>query len=356
MYLVFQAMPQTLWALWLELRYTAEALSTLQSNATTTTTTTNTTQDAKAAAVFTRNFLGVLLTHCLNDPRCTLSLLKVIQKSWAPRLVVPPHPDPASEQAEILGSTSFTHTAIIRKDIPLRLFRRICTCDEKEELCTGPCRIRGHPIVQNFRKDDVRERVIIQSRFRTTNEVLNILEFISEPSTYSLEPPTVAPETEPHVRLKTLIEFILEFDFKPRFSAQHLALATSSHSLRLVKYLLQNGKVRPDSGGGMAVKAAIRKNDLRMVKMLIERFEEDPDEHLPEENLLPSGMSSGGSQSTNRKRRTSTGKRRRLEDRMEVTQSLLREALRADARSVVEYFINEKGCTPDARTLARTFF
>lgn len=76
----------------------------------------------------------------------------------------------------------------------------------------------------------------------------------------------------------------------------------------------------------MAVKVAIGKKDLSLVKLLIE-FE-------------PEGNSSGGS-----------AKRRRRLDRVTVQTFMLDLAVRCDARDIVRYLIHEKGCVPHLSTL-----
>lgn len=65
---------------------------------------------------------------------------------------------------------------------------------------------------------------------------------------------------------------------------------------------------------------AIRRKDLFLLRLLIER---------------PKG----------------TRKRRKLEDRIQVTSEMLRVAVKCDARDIVEYFIVEKGCIPDMQTI-----
>lgn len=70
---------------------------------------------------------------------------------------------------------------------------------------------------------------------------------------------------------------------------------------------------------------AIRRKDLSLVKMLIEREAE-----------LKHGK----------------GKKRRLGDRMHVNNDMLRMAVKCDARDIVQYFTEEKGCIPDLKTLS----
>jgi len=44
-------------------------------------------------------------------------------------------------------------------------------------------------------------------------------------------------------------------------------------------------------------------------------------------------------------------KKRRLEDRIEVTPEMLKAAVKSKARDIAEYFMQEKGCVPDIQTL-----
>jgi hypothetical protein len=68
---------------------------------------------------------------------------------------------------------------------------------------------------------------------------------------------------------------------------------------------------------------AIRQKDLALVRMLIEREDKE----------------------------TGTGKKRKLEDRVQVNPEMLKVAVKCDARDIVTYLTQEKGCVPDLRTL-----
>lgn len=69
---------------------------------------------------------------------------------------------------------------------------------------------------------------------------------------------------------------------------------------------------------------AIRKKDLSLVRLLIERV------------LSPEGKQT---------------KRRRLEDRVAVSPEMLKVAVKCNAREIVDYLTKEKGCIPDIQTL-----
>lgn len=68
---------------------------------------------------------------------------------------------------------------------------------------------------------------------------------------------------------------------------------------------------------------AIRQKDLALVRMLIEREDE----------------------------KTGTAKKRKLGDRMRVNPEMLKVAVKCDARDIVTYLTQEKGCIPDLGTL-----
>ncbi|KAJ7650408.1 hypothetical protein FB45DRAFT_731527, partial [Roridomyces roridus] len=104
------------------------------------------------------------------------------------------------------------------------------------------------------------------------------------------------------------------------------ALTRAVHAgfVPLVRLLLEQG-ASPARKGGLAVLVAIRQKNLGLVRLLIER--------------------SDGAQSRGK------NKRRKLEDRMEVTPDLLKAAVKAKARDIVDYFTQEKGCVPDMQTL-----
>ena len=76
--------------------------------------------------------------------------------------------------------------------------------------------------------------------------------------------------------------------------------------------------------GHLPVIVAIRRKDLALVRMLVERIEPSP---------------------------KGSGKRRKLEDRVEVTPEMLRVAVKCKAQDIVEYLTREKGCIPDMQTL-----
>jgi hypothetical protein len=100
------------------------------------------------------------------------------------------------------------------------------------------------------------------------------------------------------------------------------ALTKSVHAsfFPLVRFLLAHG-ASPKCKKGLAVMVAIRRKDLTLVRMLIER---------------PKEM---------------TKKRQKLEDRIQVTSEMLRLAVKCQAWDIVEYLTVEKECVPDMQTL-----
>jgi hypothetical protein len=102
-----------------------------------------------------------------------------------------------------------------------------------------------------------------------------------------------------------------------------LTRAVHAEFVPLIRLLLEHG-ASPQHKRGLAVLVAIRQKNLPLVRMLIER--EEP----------------GGGRGA---------KKRRLEDRMEVTSEMLKTAVKAKARDIAEYLMQEKGCVPDIQTL-----
>jgi hypothetical protein len=104
-----------------------------------------------------------------------------------------------------------------------------------------------------------------------------------------------------------------------------LVRAASAGAVPLVRFLLDHGAThRRDA---LAVRLAINRRELSLVRLLIEPPDAPPDELM-------------------------AGKRRKLADRIKVTSEMLRLAVLYGAQDIAEYFMNEKGCVPDIRTLS----
>jgi len=105
-------------------------------------------------------------------------------------------------------------------------------------------------------------------------------------------------------------------------SGYALTKAVYASNYPLIRFLLQLG-ANPELKDYMAVRIAINKQNLELVKMLVEREDES----------------------------LALGKRRRLTDRVTITKRLVEEAIRVDARGIVNYFVKEKGCAPSIKSV-----
>lgn len=109
------------------------------------------------------------------------------------------------------------------------------------------------------------------------------------------------------------------------FDGYPLARAVSAGAVPLVHFLLDHG-ASPRRRDALAVRIAIKRRDLSLVRLLVEPPDTPPGERRP-------------------------GKRRKLADRTKVTQDMLRLAVTCGAQDIAEYLMNEKDCVPDLRTL-----
>jgi len=101
-----------------------------------------------------------------------------------------------------------------------------------------------------------------------------------------------------------------------------LTKAVHAGFIPLIRFLLAHG-ASPHCSNGLAVMVAIRQKDLALVRMLIERDDE----------------------------KKGSAKKRKLGDRMQVNSEMLKTAVKCDARDIVVYLMEEKGCIPDLRTI-----
>ncbi|KAI0750129.1 hypothetical protein C8Q80DRAFT_1101312 [Daedaleopsis nitida] len=126
----------------------------------------------------------------------------------------------------------------------------------------------------------------------------------------------------------------------------------------LIRFLLAHG-ASPECKGALAVTVAIRRKSLPLVRMLIER--DGPQAYVEKaaaqtgskkRKRLSAGDSHKGACASSDDSGPSRGaKRRKLGDRVVVTQDMLKTAVKCDARDIVEYFTKEKGCVPDMQTV-----
>lgn len=100
-----------------------------------------------------------------------------------------------------------------------------------------------------------------------------------------------------------------------------LVRAVFAGAVPVVRFLLEHG-ASPCRQGALAVKVAIRRRDLALVRLLVEPPEAPPD----------------GS--------------KKLADRVQVTSEMLKLAVVSRALDITEYLVNEKGCVPDLETLS----
>lgn len=114
-----------------------------------------------------------------------------------------------------------------------------------------------------------------------------------------------------------------------------LIRALHASHIPLIRFLLSHG-ASPALKHSLAVRIAIQKRDLALVRMLVEREAE-------EESTV---------QTTIGHKRKTSAKRRRVADRVEVTTAMLRLAVDVDARDIVEYLM-DKGARPDMCILQR---
>ncbi|KAF8501726.1 hypothetical protein F5888DRAFT_1632553 [Russula emetica] len=110
------------------------------------------------------------------------------------------------------------------------------------------------------------------------------------------------------------------------YNGYPLVRAASACAIPLVRFLLDHG-ASPRRRDALAIRIAIKRRDLSLVRLLIDPADAPPDERR-------------------------TGKRRKLADRVKVTSEMLRLAVTCGARDIAEYLMNEKGCVPDLITLS----
>ncbi|EIN10010.1 hypothetical protein PUNSTDRAFT_133780 [Punctularia strigosozonata HHB-11173 SS5] len=146
-----------------------------------------------------------------------------------------------------------------------------------------------------------------------------------------------------------LLHYLFNHDRIPRPNTnahQGFALTMAVHAgfRPLISFLLENG-ADPSWKDGLAVLVAIKRKDLDLVKMLVERSGSSVVTDNP-----PT------SQARKRKRGErevvrSSSKRPRLEDRLKCNVEMLRIAVKEGAMDIVQYLREEKGCVPDMKTL-----
>ncbi|XP_006459114.1 hypothetical protein AGABI2DRAFT_201079 [Agaricus bisporus var. bisporus H97] len=145
---------------------------------------------------------------------------------------------------------------------------------------------------------------------------------------------------EPLPFLKHIFNKGTRFPILDPNSLQGYALTRAVHARHkpLIQFLLDIG-AWPACKGGMAIKVAIKQKNLEMVKMLVERAEK---RRVLSCTTLAVG--DGGQKHE--------GKRRGLEGGLEFAeQSMLKLAVKCNARDIIDYLAREKGIIPDMETL-----
>jgi hypothetical protein len=110
-------------------------------------------------------------------------------------------------------------------------------------------------------------------------------------------------------------------------SHEGYALTKAVHSgfIPLIRFLLAHG-ASPACKNSLAVMVGIRRKDVSLVRMLVEKE----------------------SGNAGKRRENKKGK---PEDRIQVNSDMLKAAVKCGAKEIVEYFTQEKGCIPDMQTL-----
>ncbi|ORX37180.1 hypothetical protein BD324DRAFT_600855 [Kockovaella imperatae] len=110
-----------------------------------------------------------------------------------------------------------------------------------------------------------------------------------------------------------------------------LCRAVLNSDYALIDFLLRHG-ADPALKSNLVLEIAIKKNDLKAVRMLIERKSED----------VPFDDVSGTEHGRDRGRK----KRRKLSDRVSITPRLVQIALQCGSQDIVHYFVEDKGVIP----------
>ncbi|THV03999.1 hypothetical protein K435DRAFT_747224 [Dendrothele bispora CBS 962.96] len=120
-------------------------------------------------------------------------------------------------------------------------------------------------------------------------------------------------------------------------SGYALTKAVQTSFVPLVDFLLSHG-AQPSYKEGLSVLVAIRQKDLGMVKRLIERTD----------SALSTSPTCSRSETSPKE---NPHKRRKHQDRLSPTKSMLTMAVKVGAQDIIEYLMNEKGVVPDIKTL-----
>lgn len=254
-----------------------------------------------------------LFSHVLRYPICNLSIIEAI-------LRVQGRPETYFDKnREQEGERKVVHT-----DLPRRLFRSLvpksAVSGASNATTTFPATLRHADInlPRGFKYSS--------GDWCATDDPLPLLRFLH------LHPRIPSPSAH-------------------TYSGYALTRAVHVGFEQLVQFMLEHG-ADPGHTDGLAVSVAVKRKDLKCVRMLIERNEVVDGAGTEAEPGFELRLGMRGEKGRKRRKSSGSYKKRKLEDRVEVNAEMLRLAVKCDAWDIVDYFMKEKGCVPDIQTLA----
>ncbi|CAD6588765.1 MAG: hypothetical protein CYPHOPRED_004516 [Cyphobasidiales sp. Tagirdzhanova-0007] len=288
----------------------------------------------------------------------------------------------ASYILEKLSDEGLKITSIRKRSKTLDVLNQALTydiCDTEvlivlEEMCMEslgfllePLRVSPPPTISEIAAFDLRHSLDLQSQGKRLYKFLGRRQleipkrfFRSLPSTCPPFPESgsTGPSTSYDVFDTTFLPFLSRMLFPLRgnpnsFRGYPLAKAVLARHLPLIQLLLENG-ADPSMKDGMSVMLAIGRNDIEVVRVLVERHPVS----LIGQPPAPASYSLdtfSRRPANSLKRQISTAdpveyKKRRLEDRIRVTPAMLELAVKQQYEPLIEYFTG-KGVVPNLRTL-----
>ena len=156
----------------------------------------------------------------------------------------------------------------------------------------------------------------------------------------NLRPGSSSPSWTVHDEPLPLLRYLWDCPDIPKLDLNYpngypLTKAVHAEFIPLIKFLLDR-HASPKCHDRLAVKVAIRKKELGLLKLLVERSTSDSD----------NGIGNGsGKQGRN--------KRRKLADRVPLDVELLTLAIGVGAKDIVYYLHEEKGVVPNMETIKK---
>ena len=286
-----------------------------------------------------------MLASVLRRPICNAAILKSFHRIMEPLVTLPlvPVHHSATETSVITKALGNSPRLPKWVEIPKHFFRNLCLCHELPEDRSAECSIPGHPIsyirpptsstqssAPTLRLGVLSEAAAAQPvnlrnhpSFRTVEELLEILGCLYF---FGTTDKTSSSES------------IFRSIYTPFLASQSnipLTLAVAYSSLRLVRFLLFTAEAHPGACAGVAVKTAIRQKDMKMVKLLIQRGEEDQKDD--EEGVIR------------------PFKRRRINDGTRVTLDIMHEAVQEDEEAIVTFLRDRPQISPEAKKMADAY-